>query len=477
MKFTVFFVFFFFLFLYILNGDPWRLLPRIKSVVKNFFSEKGSPFNLAIFRIILFLFILTQLQGLWATSIGFSQLPSEMRVVPIGMNTLLSIVPINPALVEKSLFVFTVACILAMFGCFARWTCFIAAISGIYVMGISQCYGKVDHNHHLIWFMLILSASRCADVLSIDSLWQARKRMMSRIPNSVEYALPLRFIWLLIAMIYFFPGFWKLAVSADWAWSDNLKYHLYAKWFELDGWLPFFRLDQYPVLYKAASLGIIIFELFFVVFIFFPTLRPIAVTAGLFFHTMIYVFMKISFFNLLICYVAFINWDGLLARISKSNPEKMNYNPSKKSALDQKIIIGVGSVLLMVNCFFGFKETIAGWPFACYPTFANRITEARVATIEAYGVKGDQEELISFKVLKQQMEAFRFTSMINGILAMPEGSQKNERLKTLIILMQRDGMDLSRYSKIHFYKMIYSSEPDKSHEPAISKELLAEVTL
>ena len=512
MEFNLLFFFFFFFFLYCFNGDQWHVLPRIKLIFKNYFSEKDSPFNIAIFRIVFFAFFLTHLNG-WGKNIWFSQLPTEMMVPPIGMKFILSVVPVTPDLVKKLMILFIIFCFLAMVGCFARAASFLAAISGIYVIGITQFYGKVDHDHHMIWFMFILSASRCSDVLSIDSIWktfrEANQGRVTKDENSVVYALPLRFIWLLMGMIYFFPGFWKFFRSHDWAWSDNLKYQLYAQWFKNGGWLPFFRLDQHPLLYKMCGLGVIFFELFFIFFIFFPQLRPIAIISGLLFHQMTSLFMKIGFFNLQICYVAFINWAEFFARIRKlifKKPFHINckgrslfyrrmiailikfdifqcitssdqIQPLKKFLFDQQIIKFTGVALLLINSFFGSREMTSGWPFACYPTFARRMQEASIETITPYGVMDNKEELVGFNTLKERMDLSKFTGMINSILAIPDGNQQKNKLKTLVSVMKMEGINLSHYSKIRFYKTTFSTQPGKASDPPILKRLLAEIEI
>ena len=155
--------------------------------------------------------------------------------------------------------------------------------------------------------MAIFASSACADVLSIDSVFKGIRRAdqgykLVPIENSVKYALPLRFIWFLMGIIYFFPGLWKLLKSQwHWAFSDNVKHQMYAKWFELSGWTPAFRIDHYPWLYKMAGLGTMIFELAFFVLILVPLLRWTAVVGGLMFHNMTSMFMRISFIPLQIC--------------------------------------------------------------------------------------------------------------------------------------------------------------------------------
>ena len=482
---------------------------RIKSIIKNYFSEEDSPFNIAIFRIIFFLFILTHFNKkeiLW-----FSQLPSDMKVPPVGMKHLLSVIPITPDLAHQVMILFVCFSFLAMVGCFARTASFLAAISGIYVLGIPQFYGKVDHYNHLIWFMLILSASRCADVLSIDSIVQAfREADQGRVPknqNSVVYALPLRFIWLLIGITYFFPGLWKFLRSPwHWAWSDNLKYLMYLQWYKLGGWLPFFRLDSHPLMYKMCGLGIILFELSFVFLIFFPVLRPIAAISGILFHTMNGLFMQLSFVSLQICYVSFINWAGFFAKIGKwifkesltvrYDGKSKSYRwmvavlakfdifqrivlsdqiqPLKRPLIDQQLLKFTGIALLLVNSVFGFRETMSGWPFACYPTFSKRLTTAMISTVTSYGVMDNKEEAISLDVLKRHMHYERFSSMMDGILAIPDKVQRRSKLKILISVMKKEEIDLRNYSKIRFYKTTYSTQPEKANDPPISRKLLAE---
>jgi hypothetical protein len=430
----------------------------------------------------------------------------------VGMKFFLSVVPVTPDLAQKMTALFIGFSFLAMVGCFARVSSFLAAISGIYVLGIPEFYGKVDHYDHLIWFMFILSASRCADVLSVDSLRQAFREadqgQASNNRNSAEYALPLRFIWLLMGMIYFFPGFWKILRSqALWAWSDNLKYQLYASWFKNGGWLPFFRLDQHPLLYKICGTGTILFELSFVFLILYPALRPMAAIAGVFFHEMAKWLMNIDFLNLQFCYLSFINWAGLFYRIGKwmfKEPMQVRFDgktrsyrrkiavlvkfdifqriiftgqiqPLKRPLIEPQILKFTGIALLLINSVFGFREIMPGWPFACYPTFGDIMQEARIETVTPYGVTGNREEPIGLNILKNQMSLSRFIGMINSILAIPDEDRKRTKLKALFSVMKMEGIDLRNYSKIRFYKTIYSTQPEKVNDPPISKELLAEI--
>ena len=506
------FLFFFFFFLYLFCGDPWHILFRIKLIIKNYFSEEDSPFNIAIFRIILFFFVLTSFHE--DRIIWFSQLPSDLKFPPVGMNFILSVIPITPSLVHQVMILFIAVSFLAMIGLFARTASFLAAISGIYVLGIPQFYGKVDHYHHLIWIMLILAASRCSDVMSIDAVWKAFREadrgQQPKNQHSIVYAMPLRFIWLLMGMIYFFPGLMKLMVSqGHWAWSDNLKYLLYARWFELGGWLPFFRLDQHPLLYKMCASAIILFELSFIFLMFFPVLRYVAAIWGIVFHRVNGIFLQLGFQYLQICYLSFINWAALFAQIGKwvfKEPYHVHLTGKSKSfhrliavltkfdifgqltvsdqvmllkkpLIDQKMLKFTGISLLLINSVFGFKEIMSGWPFACYPTFAERMFEARTETVTLYGVKESKEVLIDTNFFKQRMVLSKYTGMVQSILAIQDENQRKSKLKVLVSVMKAEGINLRSYAKIRFYKTVYSTEPGKANDPAISRELLEEISV
>jgi len=285
---------------------------RTAALLHDFFGAAGHPLNLAVFRIVLFWTLLQvpRLEELrW-----FAQLPAEFRVYPWGARWwLLTAVPLNDAWVTGAWIGFQVACWLAVIGLWARPAAVLAAVIGMYVLGVPQFFGKVHHYHHLIWFAAILGVSRCADMLSVDALIAAWRRAdqgrTEPSPPSPAYALPLRFVWLLMGLMYFFPGFWKWwTAGIDWAWSDNLKLHLYAKWAEYNSWVPSWRIDQYPLAYRLAGLGTILFELTFLWCMVFPRLRVGMAAGGLLFHQSTGAFMKISFTWLQACYVSFVNW-------------------------------------------------------------------------------------------------------------------------------------------------------------------------
>jgi len=292
---------------------------KTRSIIVDFFAATTSPINLAVFRIVVFWTLLHSCHD--SRVVWFSEIPAELRVAPIGLEWLPDYLPINRRWATFACMLLRVFSFTAMIGLFSRMSAVLAVVFGFYALSIPEFIGKVQHgNHHLLWFPAILAASRCGDALSCDAIvsaWRRADRGVTDPPASSKiYALPLRFVWLLMGVIYFFPGFWKLWESGfDWALGENLKFTMYERWLQLGGWVPAFRLDLKPLLYKPLALITIIFEVGFIWLIFFPQFRMFAVLSGLAFHQMSGAFMRIAVSSLQRCYVVFFDWDAIFRRI------------------------------------------------------------------------------------------------------------------------------------------------------------------
>src|SRR5207237_7216264 len=143
------------------------------------------------------------------------QLPRELQVAPIGFGWFLhNARAFDPLVVTILGGILRTACVTAVIGFFARSSAFVVAALGLFLCGIPQSYGKIDFYHFMVWFAFLLSLSRCADVLSVDALLRALKRgdrTATTAPKpSLCYGLPLKFVWILMGVNYFFGGLWKL---------------------------------------------------------------------------------------------------------------------------------------------------------------------------------------------------------------------------------------------------------------------------
>lgn len=283
--------------------------------IRNFFRAETDPINLAVFRVVVFSLLLLQVNR--ETLMWFAALPTDLLFAPPGWEVIIPRLPLTPRSVELAYYGFAISCLFALVGLFTRRSAAVAVVLGIFVLGVPQFFGKINHYHHLIWFAALLAASPCGDALSLDAIrssWRRADAGETAPPGPSEaHARPIRFAWLLMGVIYFFPGFWKVMMQGiAWGWSDNLKYHLHLKWMELNGWLPVVRLDELPLFYKVAGVSTLAFELGFIFLVFFRKTRPVAAVAGLAFHNATFLMMRIGFVTLQAMYVTFLDWKRAL---------------------------------------------------------------------------------------------------------------------------------------------------------------------
>ncbi|HTU63236.1 MAG TPA: hypothetical protein VMF89_32470, partial [Polyangiales bacterium] len=186
------------------------------------------PLGLAALRIALGVVILISPE-LWQAPYWAGQ-PAHLRFAPEGLAWALRIVPIDPDMARVAQVLLIVSCAAAIIGLGAQLAMLFVTLFGLYVFGVSQLSGAVIHNMHLFWFSALLAVSPCGDALSL----QRRPR-----PASVAYAIPLQCARVLLAAVYFFPGFWKLHTSGlAWIFSDNLRNQIYWKWYEIGAAAP-----------------------------------------------------------------------------------------------------------------------------------------------------------------------------------------------------------------------------------------------
>lgn len=349
-------------------GDPTP--GPLTRLAKRALLVPGSPIDLAVVRVVFFAYAFT---------ISASRLPEQMaalpeplRLMPTGAAWLYALVPVNANAARIGSLVMVATSILGLLGVRARVAALVWAVMALYVMGIPHLFGKVNHDHHVLWFALLLAASPCADALSLDAI-----RSRARTPDAaVRYGFPLRVWWLLIGLLYFFPGLWKLLTQGlGWASPANLRPLLHGQWAAVDDFEPLIALDHWPAVLIAIGVGTIVFELGFVVAV-FTRLRPFAVAAGIGFHVATLILLNIGFTSLVLAYVAFIPWSRSIGNaLNDDLPGGAEEgNPTAPSALTAALLVA-GAM------GFGAMNVVEGWPFAAYPTFADRYSGTRTELI------------------------------------------------------------------------------------------------
>jgi hypothetical protein len=324
-------------------------------------SESGSALNLAFVRILTCVLLLVN-----APAFQFvTTLPTTLPFPPPGFGWLVNLTTTNPIVVGSLWWAFVVAGVCGALGLWSRTSLWVVGLLSVYVIGLKYCFIKVDHDLiHLPYAALLLANSRCGDVLSLD--WLLRRGgdwtwfIHDARAESNDYALPLRYLWLLIGLGYFFAGFWKVAICGpEWAFSDNLRNTLWEQWANREDFQPYFRLDRYPLLCRLSALATLMYELGFVFVLPIRRLRPWLCVLGIFFHAGIALIIGLNFWPLMVYYPTLIDWGRLLGP-----PGQAVIVPAANRALNR---LGAG---LAVGVTFAGLVHLNSWPFSVMPTFA-----------------------------------------------------------------------------------------------------------
>ena len=428
---------------------------RVRRACAGWFAAETHPLNLAVVRIMVFGILLDRL--LSGGFRRFARLPEELRILPPGIDAVLRVIPLNEQTVTAMQVAAVVFAFLALVGLKTRPAAGLACVLSSYVLGVPYLFGKVDHTlHHIIWFSALLAASPSGDALSLDA-WLARRRGAPPPAPARAYALPIRLMWLLIGVAYFFPGYYKLRAGPRWITSDNLQLLLYESW-RHHGVLPALRIDLHPLLCHAAAAGTILFELGFIFLVLPRRTRPFAALGGLLFHASTAYFMRIYFLELMLCYVVFVDWHALALRLRPTLPRR---EPAP-AAPDWRASAVVGSALLALSVVCGAWR-IDSWPFSVYPCFDVIHTQATTTKLEAA-----LENAAGSTPLRLPLRG----AMLRRIARLPEGEARDRRLRALAELLVRGRDDLRPGDTLRVYVATYSTLPEEWRQPPLRRHLL-----
>lgn len=363
-------------------------------LIKEYFTEKGSPYNLAIFRILFFcklaehFFLQTK-----NIEISWTYLPDSSRVGLPFISWLVYHLPINPELYSFLSIVAGTLCLLICIGFFTRYAILLLLPIAFYVLGVPMFYGKISHYHILLWVPLLFSLVPIADVWSVDAFIRKKRKIVISVEPHLKYFLPFKILWLQFSIIYCFAGIVKLwDCGLDWALSDSMINQMRWEWVEHYDKVPYFRLDNYPILAKLGGLGVIYFELLYFLLIIKPKGRIWAFIGGYSLHKICGYFMYIDFYHLRLVASSYINWQKIIKFIKNKFAPVIEHNVEystdslmkilKKEKLKISFLIGI--TLISINFLFScFK--IHSYPFSSYPTYSAIIKgEIQIIKMEAY---------------------------------------------------------------------------------------------
>lgn len=419
-------------------------------------------FRIAVFATLFFLSLKQIADVVW-----LSQLPRELMIPLAGYKNIVSFIPVDKTCAYFAKIFFLLFCFLSMIGLFTRLSILITILLSLYVLGIPQFFGKVYHYHHLIWFSTILLFSQCSDRLSVDFYLKLSKLKEKGTTNlvSITYALPIRFVWLLLGIIYFFPGFWKLCdCGCDWFLTDNVKNHLYQSWTRIESFTPIFRIDNYPFLYKSFGLITILFEISFIFLILSPKLRKFAIVGGILFHLSTYVFMGVSFWYLLACYTSFIDFPkSFVAKLQSKNVNNLN-----------QLVIVVGSLLLIFNTICGIHK-IESWPFSNYPTFSFIQSPIKDSILITTINRNGSEKEVDVRQIIKKFDSARWDMLLRRLAKINDKEKIQSLCKAIWELIVLETKNMPSINSIRFYKIKISIVPEEKYKNPIKKTLLYEL--
>jgi hypothetical protein len=338
----------------------------------------GAPrnaLNLALARVVLCGLVLSSSEVLDAAL--WAEWARSMRAPAVGLGWAQPLVDLSAAWLRPVQATTLIGASLALVGWRVRWTLPVAALAAGVLFALPHFSGGPRHSMHLVWFLVVLAFSPCALRLRLPG-WNERRRALVADAPSSDLALAL--LRGLLAVIYFFPGYWKLRESGlDWIFSDNLQNQMFWKWYQF-GALPTWRVDRHPELVQLGALGVVLLELSFPLLMARPRLRAFAAALGLGFHVAAAKLMFLPFAALFACYVVLVDWEWLLAWLADERPAQ---TPSRGLALGRAIVTTspeeggsglrrlavAGGVLLVAATGAGLSGQMRAYPFACYPTF------------------------------------------------------------------------------------------------------------
>lgn len=446
-----------------------RPLACVRAAASRHFLAPGHPVDLAVFRILVFGVLLASPDVHGAAA--FASLPDSLRLSS-GASGWLAALPMGPETASVAYAVLVASSALALVGLWTRVAASAALASGLVLLGLPQLFGTVRHYHHLLWFVALLAASPCGDALSLDRLLGVvRGRAPARSSPSPAYGLPLQLAWVLVGLVYFFPGLWKWWTSGiGWALSDNLVHQMHWKWTQT-GRLPRLRVDAWPWLCQAGALGVLLFEPAFLVLQFVRRLRPALIAAAVLFHLAARMFLYIPFESLWICYAGLLPWAPLLAGPEERLLRRFAGGPPVARRWVPAAV--VGAALAAGVTFAGATRSVAAWPFACYPTFDVRVGPT-MPSLEIEVLTADGPRRVPRRVRPPGLDGQRHWGLVWALVLERDPARREAGLRAYWDAATEPYPTLRRSPEVRFYRVAIHTDPARQGE-VVQRRLLTTV--
>ncbi|MEK6651136.1 MAG: HTTM domain-containing protein [Bacteroidota bacterium] len=437
---------------------------RIQSALAAFWAESARAEDLAIFRWTVFGAMLWWLAHNSLTV--FSSLPAQLVVPPLGWEWAVGLLPHDPTTANLLAAIFGVTCTAALVGFRTQWSAAATAVLGVAVMGIPQFYGKIDHYHHFLWFAALLAIAPSGDAWSVDA-WLRRRSGATAGGTSRRFALPLRYAMVLMGLMYFFAGVWKLIIGGiEWATGETMQTILHAQWMRIDQ-LPPLRVDEWGIWTSLGGVAVITFELAFIVLIVISRTRLWAAAAGVLFHLSVRVFTGINFWTRLVCYTVFVDTSWFRRQLPKEEARV-----SSSTAGGTRIM---GRALIALAVVAG-ALLIDTWPVAVYPTFAG-VAEPRAWTLtfEAVAESGSMAVVRPWRstALRSRYGNSRVAGLVSQVVWAQDPDRRSGKALAFALVASSEEPLLRSATEVRVYRDLVEVDPARWGAPPVRRELVA----
>jgi uncharacterized membrane protein YphA (DoxX/SURF4 family) len=232
--------------------------------------------------------------------------------------------------------------ITTLIGLCTRTSAFVFALGNWFFLAHGSSYGEEHHSEAIFAiFLMLLAFSPSGYRFSVDAVirrWRAGKnRSETNSQRFVTAIWPLRLVQVLLALAYFSTGLAKLVYGGlQWMNGYTLQNMIFGDailWGRTAGiWLA-----QQHTLCVLLSVGTILFEVFFFLTLFIPRIIPYFIIAGTLFHTFIFITMAAPFFQHIILYSVFLEFDKWKFPFRKAPSLALG---SENAALRSRISVG-----------------------------------------------------------------------------------------------------------------------------------------
>ena len=284
---------------------------------ERFWFRSGSARNLAAARIVF------ALQALWVLLsrdfAAISGLPLEYwSGVPARGQWRFLLFPGHPGTEQLLQGVAVAALVAAAIGVVPRAACLLAGLLLYHLAPLETIiWTHSAYTRGLTLSVLglfVLGLAPCGDAWSLS----ARRRPRSR--EAWEYHWPQVLLQLLVAQVYFFAA-WAKVVHVGSAWLSGEIIRQWLLVLSLDNQVAVFStigrwIVARPAVCQVIALGTIVFEMSFVLAVFWKRARVVLVSLALLFHIGVIFAMNIFWLNLPQLLV-FVDWDGFARRLRR----------------------------------------------------------------------------------------------------------------------------------------------------------------